>query len=308
MHYNCYILKYQKILKSFFASDKWNKLTLVEKEKILYTSFHRNNWIQINPSNRIIILQELENIIAKKEQRHPYTVSIKSKEYSNYLDDMLLDSEQKKILIRYELLYKGLKTVKKDTLIDISDRLNCSILDYFIHEQKHIRQIERKKQISEKQNNNINIPDNYITDEDSEIYLFTIINPKHKNQKNKKTYIKPESSYFEYCMQPTEFYAFLDAETKINSIFLDLEMLFGKDTGYQKWKNDKTQYKKDLIDIYKKKNNIPKPLTYFETYKMNVIERAKKISEWYHMSLLEVLDYFNISIENEQVEEQIVNI
>ncbi len=297
-----YIIQNQNTLNTLFNTKKWNRLNLIERERLLYTVFHRTNWKKLIPNNILPILQELENITAKKENRKPYNVGLQSTKYNDTLDDLILDISDHSILIKPNLIFRGLK-IQKDKYINISDRLNCSLLDYFLHEQKHICQITRKKQIIQKMKNNINIPSHSITDEDSEIQLFSITNPQNTNKSN---YIRPEDSYLEYSLQPIEYYAFNDSETKVNSIFTNLEMVFGLDTGYKKWKKDKETYKNTLIDIYKNKFNIQTSLTYTQMYKQFIIERAKLIAQWYNMDLADILDFFNISMNSLQDDKSLV--
>ena len=88
------ILVNQEKMVDIFRDNRWkNGMNIYQREKIITEFFYYNIWQQINPENRIYLLQEFENIQAKKQERDAYRIIVLSEEYNFDQDffDMKVD-------------------------------------------------------------------------------------------------------------------------------------------------------------------------------------------------------------------------
>lgn len=133
------ILSNQKQIKEFFNTPTYKRQNPYQKEKILIEFFHSKNWDRILPENRIYLLQEFENMHAKKLRRQSYQIIVLNENYK--FNELLMDfgtrSKDRKLLIRRNLLEEGIKQNRESdgTIVKAKiDFLNIFLLDNILHE------------------------------------------------------------------------------------------------------------------------------------------------------------------------------
>lgn len=132
-------------IEKMINSRRYKSLNFYQKEKIIIQLFHSSNFYSINSYNRIILLQEFENIRAKIEKRESFKIIVLSHEYkfNELLMDMRTVISQKKIFIRKSLLENAIRQFIIDNKSGIQkvkvEDLNLFLLDCLLHEQYHTR-------------------------------------------------------------------------------------------------------------------------------------------------------------------------
>lgn len=297
------ILKNQEKIFYIFSDNRWKYgMNLFQKEEIISELFHIQMWKQINPKNRKILLQEIENIQAKKQKRDPYQITLLS-ENCNWdydLFDMMVKYNTKKIYMRRDYIEKGLKqeiTAEGVNKSDINDRLNVELLDGIIHEGYHIWTMQKLRNIDK--DRKLNIED--INIEDREIVLWVqmqiIIGKKKKSENNVKTM---QNERYLYRTEPKEYYAFKYAKDYIDRLFGRLEKKYGKDTGYQNYLKSYYQEIYDIEELYKKDRS--ESLCYQDIYKRIFLEYIEKFIDKDRKKAERILEILGINKLNYQID------
>lgn len=263
------ILVNQEKMVDIFRDNRWkNGMNIYQREKIITEFFYYNIWQQINPENRIYLLQEFENIQAKKQERDAYRIIVLSEEYNFDQDffDMKVDYVAKKIYLRRNYIEKGIKQIITKYGIekcDISNRLNAELLDGIIHEAYHIcSKQEIREKIRTKKPLNI---------DEKEIILWLKMQFT-TNKQNNNQIIKNQR--YLYRMKPQEYYAFKVAKHSVDIIFNKLERKFGIDIGYQEYLQAYYKEIHELEKLYEKDKN--ETLYYEEIYKRIFLENIER--------------------------------
>ena len=288
----------QDKLKDIFGDKRWNNGTVLQqREEVVYSLFHQRNWQQIVPEKRIIILEELEKIFAKRQKRQPCKIVMlgENSKYKDKVFDMIASKTRPVYFVREDYLLRGKEWIhpQKGIQIDINNRLNVELMVSTIHEGKHKMQMIKKQQmLSAKKGMNV-------TTEDLEVYLNFIANPNIEHAYN---YYNPEDCLAKYRMQPIEYYAFEYGDTTTKNIFTNLEKRWGVDKGFQQWKEELEKRKRNIENIWNQKNS--GELNYQGIQKAMVKEMVSKCASWYQLSETEIADKLCLELQNYEIRQE----
>lgn len=147
-------MKFLENLEEYFKSSKWNEYDLAKKEKCLLTLFHSLIFVRIPREQRIFLLQEYENVIAKIEKRNPLHLQVSFAKNINKKEryDTTLMPQNKKLLFHENFIYneKMLKipielnaakvvSFKPSYWICVSDSISYFLLYHLILAQEKIK-------------------------------------------------------------------------------------------------------------------------------------------------------------------------
>ena len=117
------------------SSKKYKSLNPYQKENLLVQLFHMSNFSQLKKEDRIVLLQELENVNAKKMKRvSEQFVVLNSNKDS--LMDMGNDFIHKKLYVDKKFLLEGKKkTITPKEIQEVQiPYLHIELLDCLFHE------------------------------------------------------------------------------------------------------------------------------------------------------------------------------
>lgn len=267
-------------IEKMINSRRYKSLNFYQKEKIIIQLFHSSNFYSINSYNRIILLQEFENIRAKIEKRESFKIIVLSHEYkfNELLMDMRTVISQKKIFIRKSLLENAIRQFIIDNKSGIQkvkvEDLNLFLLDCLLHEQYHIN---TRHSLNKYQNNQ-----SYLKKEHKEQLLFMFARNKEREENNNNLL---EGKMYLYRTIPDEYYAYLYAETKLYEYFQRLNEQLGYD---------------ENLSLYQRRCNFEKKQ--FELSYLYFEKQALKCEEIYHNFLNNLIEYIVAHSDNTKEE------
>lgn len=291
------LVRNQQKLSRLFSDYRWkNGINIFQKEKIITELFHIKNWEQIDPTNRIILLQEIENIQARKQKRSPCQLVLLNPNYNFDTEffDMMSDYNTKKIYMRRNFIEEGLKQNITDTgveKVDINDRLNVELLDGVIHEGHHIWTKEKIIRIKTIEN---------LTLEDKELILWIQITDIERNPKLDNNFQTMKNERYLYRLTPDEYYTFKYAKDYIDMVFGMLEGKFGRDKGFQAYLKAYNKEVSDIEQLYNQNNGIY--LSYEDIYKRNFLDHIEKFINEDRKKAEEILSILRINKSSYQID------
>lgn len=220
-----FLLKNQDY-KEQFLDKRYQRLNIYQKENLLLSMFHSQNFEQIERQNRIYFLQELENIFARKNKRDPFQVFIMKK---SKLDQMLCDAvtffESGKIGINTHLLledkvFASGKNEEERELCNAS-YINLMLLDCMVHESFHINVAYDLPMRMRSFDFPIEYQEQCIYEAYIDLFGEEVI-----------------ESLCQYSSIPEEYYAFLYAQNYVLNKLLWLENKYGKEKNKQAYINN----------------------------------------------------------------------
>ncbi len=266
------------------TSKKYNRLNPYQKENLLVQLFHIRNFSQLKKEDRIVLLQELEYVSAKKMKRTPeqFVVLGSSKDS---LMDMGNDFVHKKLYIDKKFLLEGIKKIitPKEEIQEVKiPYLHIELLDNLFHEQYHSFLNTYIVQ------NDYKIVENkiyYREYVEFAIWLFL------KKSEDLSTYYEPSStSYHIYRTIPEEYYAFKYAKEKVQRVFEILNRMYGKDVYYDTYLENVLDNENEAVFDYQVVNNINEDITLDDLYQKMLAETIEEFSKVTNESL-ETIEY-----------------
>lgn len=261
------------------TSKQYKKLNPFQKEELLVQLFHSTNWQFVRKEDRIVVLQELENIAALKINREPYQFDVLPSDYKwdEELWEMLTDKKARKYLIRKNFIEEGIKQCVSDDNVTQKriEFLNIELLEGLNHEQYHVTTcfcfLKYKPIIYYK--------------EHFEYIIWLVCMDLSKKRVKKDTF---DNDYFIYRMIPDEYYAFKYSQTKIKRIFDILNQYYGTDENYFSYMELIKESENSIISFYQKYFSIYGSITYDEIYLKMLEDYINKYSLEVYRSVDEV--------------------
>lgn len=131
------------MIDKIIRSRDYMNFDAIGKERKLFYLFHSSVFSSLKPSQRLALLQELENVEAEKQNRKPYEVVFDKKDGRLMNAGIILGKDGKpgKILFNEKYIFEGKEEVydpktKEITYKDV-DGFNLCLLDSMLHEQFH---------------------------------------------------------------------------------------------------------------------------------------------------------------------------
>ena len=265
------------------SSKKYNRLNPYQKENLLVQLFHIRNFSQLKKEDRIVLLQELEYVNAKKMKRTKEQFVVLNNNDS--LMDMGNNFVHKKLYIDKKFLLEGIKKTitSKEAIQEVKiPYLHIELLDDLFHEQYHSFFNTYVDQ------NNSEMVENRIYYRE---YVEFIIWRFLKNVKDLFELYEPSStSYHIYRTIPEEYYAFKYAKEKVQRIFETLNRMYGKDTYYDTYLQNVLNNEMEAVFDYQVANNINEEITLDDLYQKLLAETIEEFSKATNESL-ETIEY-----------------
>lgn len=284
------------VAEYILTDKKYQRLNPYQKENIILSLFHSANWNKINKIDRAIILQEVENIEAKKIHREPFQfVLLKSTyKWDDFLMDFGVNYTQKKIYSRKNYIEDGIyqKVVGNKIEKGKASALNLYFLDSIFHEQYHI------------------MTRHYLN---AYFHMNSILYREHAehlmwwcSSETKKLYNNQEmmrNRRYIYRMFPDEYYAFSYAEQKMSHTFTKLNSFYGLDENWNLYLEKIRMEKENTIISYQNNCKDSNPLTYDELYQKSLNEYIASYAMDEDISVSEVENRLKLqkSIINEKL-------
>lgn len=249
----------------FIKSKHYKKMNLKNQRRFIFSLFHIVNFSKIKNTERIILLQELENNIAISMKREPYSIELNND--PNLLLQFGTLISKKKIYVDKPFIEEGkIKNYTRDEglFLEESKCLNLELLDGMFHEQHHIYLDKIGDAIDNEELKPVR--------EYYEYLLWLIQLPEdHDFQK------EVEECYYSYRMAPQEYYAFKYAEEQIKDIFVSLEGIYGYDPNLKEYLSVNLAYRNYVCNLYNEDHH--ELYGYDELYQVYVSNYIKKVSE-----------------------------
>ena len=266
------------------SSKKYKNLNPYQKENLLVQLFHICNFSQLKKEDHIVLLQELENVNAKKMKRMKEQFVV-----FNNSDDSLMDMGNdfvhKKLYIDKNFLLEGIKKIitPKEEIQEVKlPYLHIELLDNLFHEQYHSFLHTYIDQNDYKMVENKIYYREYV---EFAIWLFL------KKSEDLSTYYEPSStSYHIYRTIPEEYYAFKYAKEKVQRIFETLNKMYGKDAYYDTYLQNVFNNENEAVFDYQVANNVNEEITLEDLYQKMLAETIEEFSKVTNESL-ETIDY-----------------
>ena len=281
------IIANQDKMQELFQDNRWkNGIHAFIREQIITELFHTKNWGMIQSENRIYLLQEFENIMARQQKRTPYQViELKEgSEYDNKPFDMFTSHKQKKYFVREDLTRRSTLHLI-DGKQDIGELLNVYLLNCIYHEGYHAYQMEKYKKHGVSSN---------MSREDKEVSLdfYGIRGILGKNEYfHSKSMMK--EIYDAYRIQPTEYYAFKSTREYIEKTFVRLQNKLGSEPSLAFYKKQDDEAKSKIVEQYNAGNHTN--FSYEDIYKLNFISNiVNKVAKGVGITKQQLLEDINL--------------
>ena len=215
-------------LEKYLRSQKYREQDYLAKENSLFTLFHINFWQFIDSSERHLLLEELENVLAIKQNRSPYKLVIKDNDFqhNDLIFDFCCNYNQKEFWVRKEMIEKGYGQIIQNGKIKIINKyqnaLNMSLLHNILHEGYHATT-----------NNFLDKNDFYLEHIEYLIFLNTISEKDYLKWNQEQIFNK----IYKYKMIPDEFYAEKYSIINLVNHFQKLEKMYGYDYTFHSYCN-----------------------------------------------------------------------
>ena len=223
------------MLKMVLNSNEYKNLDAVGKEKKLLSFFHSSLFSNLSPDEKLILLQELENVEASKQKRESFEVV--AHKPKDILMDAGLSINSKKIYFSEEILFEGMheiySTLTKTRFSEKIEGLNLFLLDCLFHEEFHILF-----------NNCLLKCEQDVETLYRELKEYSVYMETHDiSEKQQQEDIK--MSFYRYITNPNEHYAFKYAYNNVINTFSSLNCTFGVDPNISSYLQDIEKLKKN---------------------------------------------------------------
>lgn len=213
--------KFKFDLKEIFSKKQYKRLNPYQKEIFVTNFFHSEMWKRIKVEERVILLRELERVLATIYKRRKYHIDVLPSNYKVEEDyfDLQTIFEDNSINIRKNFLEEGIMQNG-----NCMPYLNVYLLDGMYHENYHITSYThiRGKMLE------------FLEREFIEYCLWYDTLKEGENVTSKEQeYI--ENDLLAYRMIPDEYYAYDFAYEKVVSIFQRTLELYGEDKNFTEY-------------------------------------------------------------------------
>lgn len=259
------------MLKKVINSNFYQDSDIIEKEKKLFSFFHSSIFSSISVEERLALMQELENVEAKKQSRPIYNVTAGQANGRLMNAGVVFHTKEKpgKIIFNRKYLFEGKEEVYNPTTKEIVytnvKGFNMRLLDTVLHEQFHalFHHI-----LSELDPNKGEI---YRELKEYKAYFACHVVTEKQQQSDIK------KGYYLYITNPDEYYAFKYAYENVLRIFEYLYSQYGIDASIENYKN----YQKQTRAITEKSffNDTGVQVNYEEIYKILLNNWALKFAQ-----------------------------
>lgn len=266
------------------TSKKYKNLNPYQKENLLVQLFHIHNFRQLKKEDRIVLLQELENVIAKKMKRPKEQFVLLDQTDTDSLMDMGNDFVHQKLYIRKKFLEEGIKqTIFFDEIQYVEiPYLHIELLDDLFHEQFHT------------------FLNTYVEQNAYEIvesktyyreYIEFVLWLSLKKMEDLSSYYQPTSTnYHIYRTIPEEYYAFKYAKEKVQRIFAVLNKMYGKDPYYDTYLENVETNELEAVFSYQLASQVNEDITLDTLYQNMLTQTIEEFSKAKNQSL-ETIQY-----------------
>lgn len=131
------------MINKIIRSRDYMNFDAIGKECELFYLFHSSGFSSLKPEQRLTLLQELENIEAKKQNRKPYKVVSDNKDERLMNAGIIFGKNGKpgKILFNEKYIFEGKEKtynpITREKTYEEVEGLNIRLLDSMLHEQFH---------------------------------------------------------------------------------------------------------------------------------------------------------------------------
>lgn len=253
------VCRVENIVDYILTSKKYKRFNPYQKEQLVLQLFHSVNWDKVRKEDRVILLQEIENIEAKKLHREPFEFVILRNDYkwNEFLMDFYINKQNKKIYSRKNYIEEGIYQKVEDGKIREGKRLtvNFDLLDCMFHEQYHIMTHHYIKKLF------MSSPTMY---REHAEFLIWYSSSATKLDYNNLEMMK--NRLYVYRMFPDEYYAYFYAEQKIKDTFAVLNQYYGIDANFELYLMNTQKEREHVVSSYIKDHDDVDAITYDELY------------------------------------------